>query len=152
MRSALGTVSKGNVLRGLRLGLHQNVCFTRSALGTVSKRDVLLQTLPRYINAMFYHNNYSYITQITMYVTFGRALGVQNHRIDMFYEVCAWDRIKTQCFTRSALGTVSKCNVLRGLRSGPYQNAMFYFRNRSEATQIRCFTSTNPQTSLKLYS
>ena len=60
---------------------------------------------------MFYLNKSSDITQI-IFVTFGRALGIPNHRIVMFYEVYVWDRIKTLGFTRSALGTASKCYVL----------------------------------------
>ena len=55
-----------------------------------------------------------------------RGLRLGPYQNVMFYEVCAWDRINTLCFTTSALGAVSKRYVLRGPRLGPYQNDMFY--------------------------
>ena len=90
---------------------------------------------------MFYLKKYFKITHISIYVTFGRALGLQHHRIAMFYEVCAWDRINTLCFTRSALGTVSKRYVLRGLCLGPYQNVTCYDKIYSEITKVTTYVT-----------
>ena len=58
----------------------------------------------------------------------------------MFYEVCAWDCIEMLCFTMSALGTVSKRDVLQQELLRNHSNAVLYLTTYSEQIQITVYT------------